>query len=186
MTTQAPHAIRTVFALVAGHVGLAEHKIRIISPDIGGGFGGKVPVYPGYVIAVAASVLTGKPVKWIEDRMENLQADSFARDYHITAELAANKDGTLTALRIKTLADHGYTDAAANPSKFPAGLFHVCTGSYDLKAAHVEVDGAYTNKPPGRHRLSLLVPRDRGRAHDRAHGRPDGAPARRSTRPSSG
>ena len=144
-----PHAIRTVFALVAGHVGLAEHKIRIISPDIGGGFGGKVPVYPGYVIAVAASVLTGKPVKWIEDRMENLQADSFARDYHITAELAAKKDGTLTALRIKTIADHGYTDAAANPSKFPAGLFHVCTGSYDLKAAHVEVDGAYTNKPPG-------------------------------------
>src|SRR5258707_335431 len=81
--------------------------------------------------------------------MENLQADSFARDYHITAELAAKKDGTLTALRIKTLADHGYTDAAANPSKFPAGLFHVCTGSYDLKAAHVEVDGGYTNKPPG-------------------------------------
>ena len=149
MTTQAPHAIRTVFALVAGHVGLEEHKIRIISPDIGGGFGGKVPVYPGYVIAVAASVLTGKPVKWIEDRMENLQADSFARDYHITAELAAKNDGTLTALRIKTLADHGYTDAAANPSKFPAGLFHVCTGSYDLKAAHVEVDGVYTNKPPG-------------------------------------
>jgi carbon-monoxide dehydrogenase large subunit len=128
---------------------LEEHKIRIISPDIGGGFGGKVPVYPGYVIAVAASVLTGKPVKWVEDRMENLQADSFARDYHISAELAAKKDGTLTALRIKTIADHGYTDAAANPSKFPAGLFHVCTGSYDLKAAHVEVDGAYTNKPPG-------------------------------------
>jgi aerobic carbon-monoxide dehydrogenase large subunit len=149
MTTQAPHAIRTVFALVAGHVGLAEHKIRIISPDIGGGFGGKVPVYPGYVIAVAASVLTGKPVKWIEDRMENLQADSFARDYHIAAELAATKEGTLTALRIKTIADHGYTDAAANPSKFPAGLFHICTGSYDFKAAHVEVDGVYTNKPPG-------------------------------------
>ena len=102
MTTQAPHAIRTVFALVAGHVGLSEEKIQIISPDIGGGFGGKVPVYPGYVIAVAASVLTGKPVKWIEDRMENLQADSFARDYHITAELAGKKDGTLTALRIKT------------------------------------------------------------------------------------
>src|SRR6187402_2311300 len=149
MTTQAPHAIRTVFALVAGHVGLAEHKIRIISPDIGGGFGGKVPVYPGYVIAVAASVLTGKPVKWIEDRMENLQADSFARDYHITAELAGNKDGKITALRIKTVADHGYADAAANPSKFPAGLFSVVTGSYDIKDAFVEVDGAYTNKAPG-------------------------------------
>jgi len=149
MTTQAPHAIRTVFALVAGHVGLSEEKIRIISPDIGGGFGGKVPVYPGYVIAVAASVVLGKPVKWIENRMENLQADSFARDYHMTAELAAKRDGTMTALRIKTLADHGYADAAANPSKFPAGLFSICTGSYDLKHAFTEVDAAYTNKPPG-------------------------------------
>src|SRR5689334_963198 len=149
MTTQAPHAIRTVFALVAGHVGLEEHKIRIISPDIGGGFGGKVPVYPGYVIAVAASVVIGKPVKWVEDRMENLQADSFARDYHMTAELAAKKDGTMTALRIKTLADHGYADAAANPSKFPAGLFSICTGSYNLPVAFTEMDAAYTNKPPG-------------------------------------
>ncbi len=69
MTTQAPHAIRTVLALVAGHVGLSEEKIRVVSPDIGGGFGGKVPVYPGYVIAIAASVVLGKPVKWIEDRM---------------------------------------------------------------------------------------------------------------------
>jgi aerobic carbon-monoxide dehydrogenase large subunit len=149
MTTQAPHAIRTVLALVAGHVGLSEEKIRIISPDIGGGFGGKVPVYPGYVIAIAASVVIGKPVKWIEDRMENLQADSFARDYHIKAELAAKQDGTMTALRIKTVADHGYADAAANPSKFPAGLFSICTGSYDLQQAFAEVDGVYTNKPPG-------------------------------------
>jgi carbon-monoxide dehydrogenase large subunit len=149
LTTQAPHAIRTVVALVAGHVGLSEEKIRIISPDIGGGFGGKVPVYPGYVIAIAAAVVVGKPVKWIEDRMENLQADSFARDYHIKAELAAKKDGTMTALRIKTVADHGYADAAANPSKFPAGLFSICTGSYDLKQAFAEVDGVYTNKPPG-------------------------------------
>ena len=149
MTTQAPHAIRTVFALVAGHVGLSEERIRIVSPDIGGGFGGKVPVYPGYVIAVAASVVLGKPVKWIEDRMENLQADSFARDYHISVELGAKKDGTMTGLRIKTLADHGYTDAAANPSKFPAGLFSICTGSYDVKHAFAEVDAAYTNKPPG-------------------------------------
>jgi carbon-monoxide dehydrogenase large subunit len=149
MTTQAPHAIRTVIALVAGHLGLSEERIRVISPDIGGGFGGKVPVYPGYVLAIAASVLTGKPVKWIEDRSENLQADSFARDYHIDASLAAKKDGTLTALRIKTIADHGYTDAAANPSKFPAGLFHIATGSYDFKSAHIEVDGVYTNKPPG-------------------------------------
>ena len=149
MTTQAPHAIRTVLALVAGHLGLAEHKIRVISPDIGGGFGGKVPVYPGYVLAIAASFLTGHPVKWVEDRMDNLISASFARDYHISAEVAARQDGTMEALRIKTVADHGYTDAAANPSKFPAGLFHICTGSYDFSDAFVEVDGVYTNKPPG-------------------------------------
>jgi carbon-monoxide dehydrogenase large subunit len=149
MTTQAPHAVRTVLALVAGHVGLREDKIRIISPDIGGGFGGKVPIYPGYVIAIAASVVTGLPIKWIEDRRENLQADSFARDYHMTCEIAADKDGTLNGLRINTLADHGYADAAANPSKFPAGMFSICTGSYNFKNAFVEVDGVYTNKPPG-------------------------------------
>src|SRR4029077_1840632 len=146
MTTQAPHAIRTVFSLVSK---IPEHKIRIISPDIGGGFGGKVPVYPGYVCAVVAAITTGKPIKWIEDRSENLQADSFARDYHIHAELAADKSGKMQALRIKTIADHGAADAAANPSKFPAGLFSIVTGSYDMPKAHVEVDGVYTNKPPG-------------------------------------
>jgi carbon-monoxide dehydrogenase large subunit len=146
MTTQAPHAIRTVFSLVSG---IPEHKIRVISPDIGGGFGGKVPVYPGYVIAVVAALTTGKPVKWIEDRSENLQADSFARDYHMKARLAANQDGKITALDVVTIADHGAFDAAANPSKFPAGLFSIATGSYDLETAHVEVDGVYTNKPPG-------------------------------------
>ena len=146
MTTQAPHAIRTVFALVSG---LPEHKIQVISPDIGGGFGGKVPVYPGYVVCAVASLLIGKPVKWIEDRSENLQADSFARDYHLEAELAADADGKLIGLRVNGLADHGCADAAANPSKFPAGLFSICTGSYDLKAAHVNMDAVYTNKPPG-------------------------------------
>ena len=149
MTTQAPHAIRTVIALVAGHVGLTEEKVRVISPDIGGGFGGKVPVYPGYVIAIAASFLIGKPVKWIEDRSENLQADSFARDYHITAEMAGTKEGKILATRFKVLADHGYTDASANPSKFPTGLFSIGTGSYNYNAAYMEADAVYTNKPPG-------------------------------------
>jgi carbon-monoxide dehydrogenase large subunit len=146
MTSQAPHAHRTVFALVSG---IPEHKIQIISPDIGGGFGGKVPVYPGYVVCAVASLVTGKPVKWIEDRSENLQADSFARDYHITAELAADANGMLTGLRVRTISDCGVADAAANPSKFPAGLYSICTGSYQLKAADIQVDGVYTNKPPG-------------------------------------
>ncbi|HYL40273.1 MAG TPA: molybdopterin cofactor-binding domain-containing protein, partial [Candidatus Binatus sp.] len=146
MTTQEPHAVRTVLSLVSK---IPEHKIRIKTHDIGGGFGGKVPVYPGYVLAVVASLTTGKPVKWIEDRSENLQADSFARDYHVHAKLGATKDGKLVGLEVKTVADHGYSDAAADPSKFPAGLFNVITGSYDLPKAFVEVDGVYTNKPPG-------------------------------------
>ena len=115
-------------------MGLSEDKIRvIISPDIGGGFGGKVPVYPGYVIAIAASVVTGLPVKWIEDRMENLQADSFARDYHIKAEMAADSDGSVKALRMKTVADHGYADAAANPSKYPGGALPHLHGLVPLR-----------------------------------------------------
>ena len=77
MTTQAPHAIRTVFALVSG---LPEHKIQVISPDIGGGFGGKVPVYPGYVVCAVASLLIGKPVKWVEDRGFGFVAPDFGGD----------------------------------------------------------------------------------------------------------
>lgn len=148
LTTQAPHAIRTVLALVAGHVGLSEEKIRVIAPDIGGGFGGKVPVHPSYVVAIAASFLIGKPVKWIEDRSENL-VNGFARDYHMDCELAANKDGKIQAFKVKTLADHGYTDASANPSKYPTGMFSICTGSYDYEHAFAELDAVYTNKVPG-------------------------------------
>jgi carbon-monoxide dehydrogenase large subunit len=146
ITSQAPHAHRTVFALVAG---LPEQNIRVISPDIGGGFGNKVPVYPGYVCAAVAALTTGRPVKWIETRSENLQSTGFARDYHMEAELAADKDGRVRALRVKTLADHGAFNAAAQPTKFPAGLFSICTGSYDFSQAFCEVDGVYTNKAPG-------------------------------------
>ncbi|HEX9312681.1 MAG TPA: aerobic carbon-monoxide dehydrogenase large subunit [Actinomycetota bacterium] len=146
MTTQAPHAIRTVFALVAG---LPEEKIRIISPDLGGGFGNKVPVYPGYVVATAASLLLGRPVKWIEDRTENLISTGFARDFYMSGELACKSDGTMTGLRVSLLADEGAFHADAQPSKFKVGLFHIVTGSYDLPAAHVVADGAYTNKAPG-------------------------------------
>ena len=85
-TWQAPHAHRTLYALVAG---LPEHKIRVISPDIGGGFGNKVPIYPGYVCAIVGSLLLGKPVKWMEDRSENLTSTGFARDYIMVGEIAA-------------------------------------------------------------------------------------------------
>ncbi|MDQ3856908.1 MAG: aerobic carbon-monoxide dehydrogenase large subunit [Actinomycetota bacterium] len=146
MTSQAPHAHRTVFALVAG---LAEHQIRVVSPDIGGGFGNKVPVYPGYVVATAASLLLGRPVKWIEDRTGNLISTGFARDFHMEGELALSSEGKMLGLRVRMLSDQGYAYADAQPTKLKAGLFHVVTGSYDVPAAHVIADGAYTNKAPG-------------------------------------
>jgi len=146
MTSQAPHAHRTLFAIVAG---LPEQNIRIISPDIGGGFGNKVPIYPGYVVATAASLLIGKPVKWVEDRSENLISTGFARDFYMSGELALRNDGQMLGLRVKMLSDNGAFYADAQPTKFRAGLFHIVTGSYDLPAAHVETDGAYTNKAPG-------------------------------------
>jgi aerobic carbon-monoxide dehydrogenase large subunit len=145
MTSQAPHAHRTLFALVAG---LPEHQIRIVSPDIGGGFGNKVPIYPGYVCATAASLLIGRPVKWIEDRTGNLISTGFARDFHMHGELAL-RGHRMTGLRVKLLSDNGAFFADAQPTKFKAGLFHIVTGSYDIAAAHVEADGAYTNKAPG-------------------------------------
>jgi carbon-monoxide dehydrogenase large subunit len=145
-TSQAPHAHRVLYAMITG---LPEHKIRVVSPDLGGGFGAKVPVYPGYLCAIAGSMVTGQPVKWIEDRSENLMSTAFARDYHMHGEIAATADGTILALRARVLADHGAFNATAQPSKFPAGFFHIFTGSYDMRAAYCEVTGVYTNKAPG-------------------------------------
>jgi len=146
LTSQAPHAHRTVVSLVTG---IPEDKIHIISPDLGGGFGNKVPVYPGYVVAAAASVIIGVPVKWVETRTENLTTTGFARDYHMDVEIGAGKDGKVTALKVSTTADHGAFDAAADPRKYPAGLFGIVTGSYDFQNAFAEVDAYFTNKAPG-------------------------------------
>ena len=145
-TSQAPHAHRTLYALVAG---LPEHKIRVISPDIGGGFGNKVPIYPGYVCAIVGSLLLGKPVKWMEDRSENLTSTGFARDYIMVGEIAATKDGKILAIRSNVLADHGAFNGTAAPVKYPAGFFGVFTGSYDIEAAYCHMTAVYTNKAPG-------------------------------------
>ncbi|SDI01418.1 aerobic carbon-monoxide dehydrogenase large subunit [Alloyangia pacifica] len=145
-TFQAPHAVRTVASLISG---IAEHNIRVISPDIGGGFGNKVGVYPGYVCSIVASIVTGKPVKWVESRMDNLMSTAFARDYWMQGKIAATKEGKITGLWCHTTADHGGFDACADPTKFPAGFMNICTGSYDIPVAYLAVDGVYTNKAPG-------------------------------------
>ena len=177
MTSQAPHVIRTVVAIIAAAAGLPipEHKIRVKTHDIGGGFGGKVPAYPGYILAAAASFLTGKPVKWIEDRSENLQADSFARDYHIDAELGVSEDGRITAVKAKTIADHGAYDAQAAPLKFPRRPVQRDHRFVRLSECLRRSRRGVHEQGARRRRLPLLVPRDRGGPRHRA--------ARRHRRP---
>src|SRR3546814_3373745 len=92
--------------------------------------------------------------------MENLSATAFARDYHMTAELAATRDGRITGLRAHVLADHGAFDACADPTKWPAGFFNICTGSYDIPTAHVAVDGSseeHTSELQSLMRISYAV-----------------------------
>ena len=79
--------------------------------------------------------------------MDNLSTTAFARDYHMTGEIAADSDGRIKALRVNVLADHGAFDACADPSKWPAGFFNIVTGSYDIPVGHVKVDGVYTAAP---------------------------------------
>ncbi|MGD2042400.1 MAG: aerobic carbon-monoxide dehydrogenase large subunit [Acidimicrobiia bacterium] len=146
MTTQAPHIIRAAVALVAE---LPEQMIRVISPDIGGGFGNKVPVYPGYVASILASILLERPVKWIEDRTGNLISTGFARDVYLKGQLALRKDGKILGVRMDTLADHGAFFSDAQPSKFKLGLIHSTFACYDVPNAHLVARGVYTNKAPG-------------------------------------
>ena len=167
MTTQAPHIIRAAVALVAE---LPEHMIRIISPDLGGGFGNKVPVYPGYVMSILASILLERPVKWIEDRTGNLISTGFARDIYLQGEMALRKDGKILGVRMHTDADHGAFFSDAQPSKFKIGLMHSAFACYDIPAAHLTARGMYTNKAPGRRRLPVLVPGHRGDVLPGAHG----------------
>ena len=146
LTSQAPHIVRAAVALIAE---LPEHMIRIVSPDLGGGFGNKVPVYPGYVVSILASILTERPVKWIEDRSGNLISTGFGRDIYLDGELALRNDGRILGVRMRTTSDHGAFFADAQPSKFKVGLMHSAFSCYDIPVAHLEATGYYSNKAPG-------------------------------------
>ncbi|WP_281285763.1 molybdopterin cofactor-binding domain-containing protein [Nocardioides humi] len=145
LTTQAPHIVRAAVALIAE---LPEHQIRIISPDLGGGFGNKVPVYPSYVVAIVASILTERPVKWVEDRTGNLISTGFGRDVYLDGQVAMRKDGRILAVKMNTLSDHGAFFGDAQPSKFKIGLMHSAFAAYDIPYAHLAARGVYTTKAP--------------------------------------
>ena len=110
-TTQALHAHRTVYALVAG---LPEHKIRIVAPDIGGGFGNKVPIYRD-TSAPSSSLVLGKPVKWMEDRSENLTSTGFAATTSWSVRSRPPREGKILGIRSTVLADHGRSTVSPRP-----------------------------------------------------------------------
>ena len=180
MTTQAPHIIRAAVALVAE---LPEHMIRIVSPDIGGGFGNKVPVYPGYVASILCSILLGKPVKWIEDKSGNLISTGFGRDMYLDSEMALRADGKILAVRFRADTDQGAFFSDAQPSKFKVGLLHSAFACYNVPFGHITAQGALHEQGAGRRRLPVLVPGHRGDvlpgAHDARRGhRPGDGPGR--------
>lgn len=146
MTSQAPHIIRAAVSLVAE---IPEHMIRIIAPDLGGGFGNKVPVYPGYVASILASILLERPVKWIEDKTGNLISTGFGRDVYLKGQMALRNDGKILGVRMHTDSDHGAFFSDAQPSKFKIGLMHSAFACYDIPSAHLTARGIYTNKAPG-------------------------------------
>lgn len=146
LTSQAPHVVRTVVSSLSG---IPESKVRIVSPDIGGGFGNKVGIYPGYVVSIVASIVLGVPVKFVENRTEHLSTTAWARDYFMSGEIAADENGIIKALRVNVLGDHGAFNSQAQPTKWPAGFMSICTGSYHVPQAYLNVVGVYTNKAPG-------------------------------------
>jgi carbon-monoxide dehydrogenase large subunit len=145
-TTQNPHVARLV---IAAFVGMApEHKLRVIAPDVGGGFGSKIFIYPEEVVALWASKRVGRPVKWVCDRSEAFLADAHGRDHVTHAEMAFDGDGRITALRAKTIANLGAymsTFSSSVPTYLYATLL---SGQYQIPQIYCEVDAVYTNTVP--------------------------------------
>ncbi len=144
-SSQIPHLLRN---LVAATVGLPQHQVRVIVPEVGGGFGCKLNVYPEELVATFASMKTGRPVKWIEDRSENLAATIHGRDQVDYIEVAATKDGKVTGLKVYGISDLGsycqiFTDVIMIAFGFP-----VSCGAYDIPAIHLSADIVFTNKAP--------------------------------------
>src|SRR5215468_543927 len=145
-TTQNPHVARLV---IAAFVGMApEHKLRVIAPDVGGGFGSKIFIYPEEVVALWASKRAGRPVKWVCDRSEAFLADAHGRDHVSHAEMAFDEGGKITALKVKTIANLGAYMSTFS-SSIPTYLYAtLLSGQYDIPAIYCEVDALYTNTVP--------------------------------------
>jgi carbon-monoxide dehydrogenase large subunit len=140
--TQVPHSVRDE---IAAFLDLPQSVVRVIAPEVGGGFGAKLSIYPEELLVPWAAMRVGRPVKWIEDRSENLQATTHGRDQIHDAELAINADGTLRGLRVTLTADLG---AYPMDVGIPRLTRRLMSGCYRLPALQVDIRSVYTNKTP--------------------------------------
>ncbi|MGH2479472.1 MAG: xanthine dehydrogenase family protein molybdopterin-binding subunit, partial [Ktedonobacteraceae bacterium] len=144
-SSQIPHLLRN---LLASQLGLPQHQVHVIVPEVGGGFGCKLNVYPEELVASFASMKLGRPVKWIEDRSESFAATIHGRDQTDYVDIAATKDGKVTAVKIHGISDLGsyaqiFTDVIMIAFGFP-----VSGGAYDIPNIHLSFDLVFTNKAP--------------------------------------
>jgi aerobic carbon-monoxide dehydrogenase large subunit len=145
-TSQNPHVIRLLMGAFV--MGIPEHKLRVVAPDVGGGFGSKIFHYAEEVLMTWAAKKVGRPVKWTAERSESFMSDAHGRDHVTTAELALDADGTFLALRVHTDANLGAylsTFGPAVPTWLHATLF---SGCYTTPAIHATVKGVFTNTVP--------------------------------------
>ena len=144
-TTQNPHIVRFIGSIVTG---VPEDKLRIIAPEVGGGFGSKIPQYPGEFITAFCSMRLARPVKWTETRSENYMATTHGRDHVQEVELAGTKDGRVTGLRCRVWAGMGAYLSTAAPG-IPTILHGLMlSGAYRISAVREDVYGVYTNTTP--------------------------------------
>ncbi len=146
MTSQNPHVQRLLMSLAS--MGIPEHKIRIIAPEIGGGFGSKIHHYPDEAVAAWCSIQLKRPVKWTSTRSESSLTDAHGRDHTTKAELALDKEGRIQGFRVHTYANLGAYISTLGPLT-PTYLYGtLASGQYDMPAIHLRVQGVFTNTAP--------------------------------------
>jgi aerobic carbon-monoxide dehydrogenase large subunit len=141
-STQIPHYVRT---LLPGLIHIPENKLRVVTPEVGGGFGSKLNLYAEEVVISHLAIYLNRPVKWIEGRRENAAATIHGRDQIANYEIAIQHDGTVLAIRSKLIADVGSYCQLLTPA-IPTGTGNMLCGCYKLKAAGMEITGVHTNK----------------------------------------
>lgn len=144
-SSQIPHVVRMTLAQLIGH---PENKLQVIAPDIGGGFGIKSHVFPEEIVLCLLARQVGRPVKWIEDRLEDLQSAIHARQGVFTVELAAANDGTILGLRARLLSDAGAYPAYPGTSNEPLHMSVILPGPYRIRHYEYEMYNVVTNKSP--------------------------------------